>query len=92
MKSTNPLIIDTICILPLFGIQIKELTKFEQISKTLWTNGLKKYSLFLPSACLIEVIFKLIKEYKSKKDINILYRYSIVLSTIIFSDVINKYI
>ena len=85
MMSIKPLIFDTTYILPLFGIKIIELSDYKKISKQLWSNGLKGYNLYLPSICLMEVIFKLNGEYRKSKDVNTLNRYSIALPSILSS-------
>ena len=85
MMSIKPLVIDTTYILPLFGIKIVDLTNYKKIFKKLWSNGLKGYSLYLPSTCLTEAMFKLIREYRKSKDVNILNRYVIALPSILSS-------
>ena len=66
MMNIKPLILDTTYILPLFGIKIIDLSDYKKISKQLWSNGLKGYNLYLPSICLMEVMFKLNGEYRKK--------------------------
>ncbi|KKN22060.1 hypothetical protein LCGC14_0918960 [marine sediment metagenome] len=83
--NIKPLIIDTTYILPLFGIKIIELSNFKKISKVLWSDGLKGYSLYLPSICLMEVMFKLTGENRKSNDVNILNRYVIALPSILSS-------
>lgn len=83
MMNIKPLVIDTTYILPLFGIKIIELTNFKKITKDLWTNGLKGYNLYLPSICLMEVLFKLTREYRKSNDVSILNRYTIALPSIL---------
>jgi len=85
MMNIKPLIIDTTYILPLFGIKIIELSNFKKISKVLWSDGLKGYSLYLPSICLMEVMFKLTGENRKSNDVNILNRYVIALPSILSS-------
>jgi len=83
--NIKPLIIDTTYILPLFGIKIIELSSFKKISKELWSNGLKGYRIYLPSICLMEVMFKLTGENRKSTDVNILNRYVIALPSILSS-------
>lgn len=83
--NIKPLILDTTYILPLFGIKIIELSNFKKISKELWSNGLKGYSIYLPSICLMEVMFKLTRENRKSNDVNILNRYAIALPSILSS-------
>ncbi len=85
MMNIKPLILDTTYILPLFGIKIIELSDYKKISKQLLSNGLKGYNLYLPSICLMEVMFKLNGEYRKSKDVDILNRYSIALPSILSS-------
>ena len=85
MMSIKPIVIDTTYILPLFGIKIVELTSFKKIFKELWSNGLKGFSLYLPSICLMEAMFKLTREYRESNDVNILNRYAIALPSILSS-------
>jgi len=85
MMSIKPIVIDTTYILPLFGIKIVELTNFKKIFKELWSNGLKGFSLYLPSICLMETMFKLTREYRKSNDVNILNRYAIALPSILSS-------
>ena len=85
MMNIKPLILDTTYILPLFGISIIELSDYKRISKLLWSKGLKGYNLYIPSVCLMEVLFKLNGEYRKNKDKNILNRYSITLPSILSS-------
>ena len=83
--NIKPLIIDTTYILPLFGIKIIDLSSFKKISKVLWSNGLKGYRIYLPSICLMEVMFKLTGENRKSNDVNILNRYAIALPSILSS-------
>ena len=85
MMNIKPLILDTTYILPLFGIKIIELSNFKKISKELWSNGLKGYNIYLPSICLMEVMFKLTRENRKSNDVNILNRYAIALPSILSS-------
>ena len=83
MMSIKPLIIDTTYILPLFGIKIIDLSNYKEISKELWTKGLKGYKIYLPSICLLEVLFKLTAEYRKSNDLMILNRYTATLPSIL---------
>ena len=86
MMNIKSLIIDTTYILPLFGIKIIELSNFKEISKELWSNGLKGYRIYLPSICLMEVLFKLTGEYRKSNDVSTINRYSIALPSILSSN------
>jgi len=89
--SIKSLVLDTTYILPLFGIIIKDLHDFKQISKQLWSKGLKGHKIYLPTTCLIEVIYKLNGEYRKSNDVNILNRYSIALPSILSSKVVELF-
>jgi len=89
MKNIKPLIIDTTYILPLFGIQIVDLSNYKKISRELWTNGLKGYKIYLPSICLLEVLFKLTGEYRKSDNITVLNRYTVTLPSILSFKPIN---
>ena len=91
MKSIEPLILDTTYILPLFGIKINELNDFKKVSKKFWSNGLKGYKIYIPTTCLMEVMYKLNGEYRKNNDSNILNRYSITLPSIISSKVVELF-
>lgn len=85
MMNIKPLVLDTTYILPLFGIKIIELSNYKKISEKLLKNGIEGYKLYLPSICLLEVMFKLNGEYRKSKDVNILNRYSVALPSILTS-------
>lgn len=87
MKNINSIVLDTTYVLPLFGIEIKISQKFQEEIKFLWKYGLKGYNVYLPSTCLIETIFKLLKEYKTQKDYSILERYQLILPTVLNSPI-----
>ena len=87
MKNVNSIILDTTYVLPLFGIKIEISLKFEEQIKLLWKNGINEYNIYLPSVCLIETVFKLLNEYRKKKDFHILERYQRILPTVLNSPV-----
>ncbi|MBD3341485.1 MAG: PIN domain-containing protein [Candidatus Lokiarchaeota archaeon] len=83
MMKVKSLIFDTTYIFPLFGIKITDLTNYEVISDSIWEKGIKGYELIIPSTCLMEVMYKLLSEYKSGGDISILNRYSIAIPSLL---------
>ncbi len=83
MKNIRPLILDTTFILPLFGVQITVLEGSQEILKDIWNNKIEGYKVYLPSICLIEVMFKLLSEYRKSLNYNMLDRYRIILPTIL---------
>jgi len=87
MKNINSIILDTTYVLPLFGIKIEFSQKFHDEIKLLWENGIKGYEVFLPTTCLIETYFKLLSEYRTKKDFSILERYQLILPTVLNSPI-----
>lgn len=60
---------------------------FKEELKQLWKNGIKDYDVYLPSTCLIESVYKLLNEYRKKKDKSILERYQMILPTILNSPI-----
>ena len=87
MKN-NKIILDTTYVLPLFGVQIDISPTFLDEVKSIWKTGLIGYQLYLPSPCLIEVIYKLNREFRKNKRSEALDRYSLVLPTVIRSKVV----
>lgn len=85
------LILDTTYILPLFGIKIKDLSRINEGIKLIWKKGLKEFDVYLPSICLIEVLYKLVSDYKKTNDIEILKRYPIATPTIMTSQNVNLF-
>jgi len=87
MKN-NKIILDTTYVLPLFGVQIDISPTFLDEVKSIWKTGLIGYQIYLPSPCLIEVIYKLNREFRKNKRSEALDRYSLVLPTVIRSKVV----
>ena len=87
MKNINSIVLDTTYVLPLFGFKIDLSNKFQDEIKSLWKNGLRGYNVYLPSTCLIETMFKLVSEYRTKKDFSILERYHLILPTVLNSPI-----
>ncbi len=87
MQNIRYIILDTTYILPLFGIEVDLTPDFNKTIKRIWSSGLKEFEFYLPSVCLIEVLFKLLGEYRKNKEFGILERYYISLPTIIKSPV-----
>ena len=83
MMNTKSLILDTTFILPLFGIKVKMDDDFETDLKEVWKNEIKGYTVYLPSICLIETIFKLLNVYKKTNDFSVLDRYQMILPTLL---------
>lgn len=87
MKNPKSIILDTTYVLPLFGIKIQLSKSFQDELKLLWQTGLKGYKVYLPSMCLIEVMFKLLSEYRVQEDFSILERYHLILPTVLNSPI-----
>lgn len=85
------LILDTTYILPLFGIKIKDLSRINEGIKVIWKKGIKEFDVYLPSICLIEVLYKLVSDYRKTNDIEILKRYPIATPTIMTSQNVNLF-
>lgn len=90
MANKN-IILDTIYVLPLFGIDITLTKSFPNEIKKLWKHGIQDCSIYMPNACLIEVLYKLNKEFRQKSDAKILDRYSLILPTILTSPIVKLY-
>ena len=82
------LILDTTFILPLFGIKIIDLPHYQVYFRKIWNEGLDGFDIYLPSPCLIEVMFKLVSEYKKQKNFEIINRYPLVIPSIMISKII----
>ena len=91
IDSRDSIVLDTTYILPLFGIKIMELRKFKEGSKKIWTKGLNKFKIILPSVCLIEVMYKLLSDFKRTNDSKILNRYSTAIPSISTSQNVKIY-
>lgn len=85
------LILDTTYILPLFGIKIKDLAGINEGIKLIWKNGIKDFEVYLPTICLIEVLYKLINEYKKTNDFKILKRYPVATPTVMTSQIVSLF-
>jgi predicted nucleic acid-binding protein len=82
------IILDTIYVLPLFGIVIELSPSFLTELKLMWKNGLDGYQLYLPTPCLLESLYKLNREFRQSNNPEILDRYSLILPTILTSKVL----
>lgn len=80
-------LLDTTFVLPIFGIDVQ--LKNEQMLREIWKNGLPNNEFFISSISLIEVMYKLNREYRYKKDPNILKKYELMLPTITTSTRVN---
>jgi predicted nucleic acid-binding protein len=65
------------------------LLKLREGIKGIYKGEINDFETYLPSICFIEAFFKLIKEYKRTKRIEILNRYPLGISTILTSRYIN---
>jgi len=85
MEKRRPLVLDTTYVLPLFGIDVKELSSSDRDSEefeTVWNHGIPGFDLILPTTSLMEVVFKMNGEYRKQQDGTILERYGIGIPTI----------
>ena len=83
------LIFDTTYILPLFGIKITDLSRINEGLKIIWEKGIKDFELYIPTICLIEVLYKLMSEYRNTNNYEILKRYPVAIPTIMTSQNVN---
>ncbi len=91
MESRRLLVLDTTYALPLFGIDVEELASSksgESLLEHLWNRGIPGFDLVLPTTCLLEILFKLNREYKKQRDASILARYEIGFPTVRESKVV----
>nr|MDO8083551.1 PIN domain-containing protein [Candidatus Sigynarchaeum springense]MDO8117855.1 PIN domain-containing protein [Candidatus Sigynarchaeota archaeon] len=91
MESRRFLVLDTTYALPLFGIDVEELASSksgENPLERLWSRGIPGFDLVLPTTCLLEILFKLNREYKKQQDASILARYEIGFPTVKESKVV----
>ena len=85
------IVLDTTYTLPLFGIKVKISDTFDDELREFWKNGLKGYNIYLPSICLIEVLYLLNREFRKNSKTEILNRYPIVLPSITSSNIVSIY-
>ena len=85
MTINKAIVLDTTYILPIFGIKVELSPAFKSELVKVLANTFQNYDLYLPSICLIEVSYKLNREYRQRVDIEILNRYPILLPTILNS-------
>ncbi len=91
MTEPRVAVLDTTFILPLFGIDVELAPGFKDALKSLWKHGIDGYKFVLPTVCLVEVGYKLNKEYREKGDRYILERYPTVLPTVTRSGVVHMH-
>ncbi|MHA2365784.1 MAG: PIN domain-containing protein [Candidatus Hodarchaeales archaeon] len=81
------IILDTTYVLPLFGIEVSLGEKFKNQLSLLWRKKSSDFNVYLPSVSLIEVMYKLNREFRKQNDINILKRYPQILPTVTTSHI-----
>jgi predicted nucleic acid-binding protein len=91
MTEPKVAILDTTFVLPLFGIDVELAPGFKQALRSTWKHGIDGYKLVLPTVCLLEVGYKLNKEYRERGDKQILDRYPTVLPTVTRSNVVRMH-
>ncbi len=77
------ILLDTTFVLPLFGIDVQ--LPNPSLLQKIWREEIPGYSFYLSSISLIEVMYKLNREFRLKKDPEILSRYDEILPTIVTS-------
>lgn len=75
------ILLDTTYVLPLFGIDLGE--KLEKELREFFKNGRKEDKIFLSESSLLEVLYKLNREYRKQKKKVILDRYPLVFPSIL---------
>ncbi|MHA2278957.1 MAG: PIN domain-containing protein [Candidatus Kariarchaeaceae archaeon] len=85
------LLLDTSFILPVFGIDVSFSKNFRNEVKSLLKYGLTDYKLSISSISLIEVLFKLNREFRIQNDVSIINRYSTIIPTITHSSILSIY-
>lgn len=83
-KVRKKILLDTTYVLPLFGIDVQLPNK--SLLQTIWAQGIPEYTFFLSSISLIEVMYKLNREFRLKQEPSILGRYDTILPTITSCD------
>ena len=79
-------VLDTTYVLPLFGILIDKKTIRAEDIAHLWRDGTERFSLVLPTPCLLEVVYKLNRLYRKEAKPEILVRYTAVLPSVITNE------
>jgi hypothetical protein len=94
MTSPRVLILDTTYVLPLFGIDVEELspgTKGGIFLEIIWNRGIPGFDLVLATTSLLEALFKLNREFRKQQDWAILERYGTSLPTVKESKVVQLF-
>lgn len=89
MTEPQVAVLDTTYVLPLFGIDVELGPGFKDALRSLWNHGIRGHKLVLPTVCLVEVGYKLNKEFRVRGDRRILDRYPTILPTITRSGVVH---
>jgi hypothetical protein len=91
MTEPKVAVLDTTFVLPLFGNDVEFTPGFKDVLKSIWKYGIDGYKLVLPTVCLLEVGYKLNKEYRERGDKHILERCPTVLPTVTRSSVVHMH-
>ncbi|GAB4331207.1 MAG: hypothetical protein Kow0069_38830 [Promethearchaeota archaeon] len=78
-------VLDTTYVLPLFGFEVSGGDHEEEKIARLWEGGVENYRIYLPSACLVEVLYRFNAVLRRGYSADTAARYSQVLPTIITS-------
>ncbi|MHA1520906.1 MAG: PIN domain-containing protein [Promethearchaeota archaeon] len=78
------ILLDTTFVLPLFGIDV-QLPNLPLL-RSIWKEEIPGFMFYLSSISLIEVMYKLNREFRLKRDPKILSRYDLILPTILNSN------
>lgn len=83
------IILDTTYVLPLFGIDVNLNEDFINKFEKLWDEGIPDYKLYLTSTSLMEVTYKLNKDYRINGNFEVLQRYAEILPLVNDSKIVS---
>lgn len=79
------IILDTTYVLPLFGFEVNGDHLTKDMILQLWNEGIIDYEIYLPSICLLEVVYRINAELRKEFSDEIADRYKMVIPTILNS-------
>lgn len=92
IKSTGDpprvLVLDTTYALPLFKIDVDLGAGSRDALQSLWSSGFPGFRVYLPSVCLIECVYKLVRLARTREDPRVLTTYATHLPSVLLSPVV----